>query len=74
MARYANSFWSPDYASGIEKLSTLLMLSLAQLHELRKFVFGYMKYFHENGEYLANLADTSYPIDSSFRKSRGPRI
>ena len=73
MARYANSFWSPDYASGIEKLSTLLMLSLAQLHELRKFVFGYMKYFHANGEYLANLADTSYPIDSSFRKSRGPK-
>ncbi|KAM9886109.1 hypothetical protein OXX69_013857, partial [Metschnikowia pulcherrima] len=67
MARYANSFWSPDYASGIEKLSTSSMLSLAQLHELRKFVFGYMKYFHANGEYLANLADTSYPFESSFR-------
>lgn len=74
MAKYANSFWSPDYVSGIEKLSRQLLLSLAQLHELRKFVFNYMKYFHANGEYLSDLAGKTYPIDSSFRTSRGPKM
>ncbi|OBA19467.1 hypothetical protein METBIDRAFT_73491 [Metschnikowia bicuspidata var. bicuspidata NRRL YB-4993] len=73
MNSYACSFWSPDYISGIDRLSRHLLLSLGQLHELRKFVFNYMKYFHTNGEYLSNLAESSYPIDSSFRTSRGPR-
>ncbi|GEQ67491.1 hypothetical protein JCM33374_g1156 [Metschnikowia sp. JCM 33374] len=74
MPKFANSYWSPDYGSGIDKLSRQTVLSLGQLHELRKFIFSYMKYFHANGEYLANLADTSYPIDSHFRTSRGPRV
>lgn len=73
MSRFPNSYWSPDYISGIEKLSRQLDRSLGQLHELRKLVFGYFKYFHSNGEYLTDLADSAFPVDSSFRILRGQR-
>lgn len=73
MSRFANAYWSPDYISGIDRLSRQLDRSLGQLHELRKLVFSYFKYYHANGEYLVDLADTAYPIDSAYRVLRGQR-
>lgn len=70
---FANSFWSADYVSGIERLSTQLRLSIAQLHELRTVVFSYMKCFHGSGEALSQLWASGYPHDSSYRVSRGKR-
>lgn len=68
MTRFANAYWSPDYRSGIDKLLEQLLSSLGQLHELRKFVFSYMNYYHSNGEFLAKLAVDSTPMDSQFRR------
>lgn len=56
MSKFANLYWSPDYKSGIDNLSTQLLRSLSQLHELRKLIFGHMKHYHANGEYFAGLA------------------
>lgn len=67
MSRFANSYWSPDNRTSIEKLANQLQLSFGQLHELRRLVFNHIKYHHANGEFLADAASSSYPIDSSFR-------
>lgn len=70
---FANSYWSPDYKTCIGRLNEQLKLSLSQLHELRRLVFNHMKYHHSNGEFLAEFATKSYPVDSSFRASTGTR-
>lgn len=73
MSRFANAYWSPDYRTGIELLSTQLLDSLKQLHELRRFIFNYMNYHHSNSGYMAKLAKESLPFDSSFRTKREER-
>lgn len=65
--RFPNLYWSADYKSGIEQLTSQSLRSLKQLHDLRKLVFGYMNYFHSNSEFLTKLAIDSYPLDSSFK-------
>lgn len=70
---FANNFWSPDYASGIERLARQLRLSLGQLHELRQYVVNQVKIYHSHGDALDDLALKSYAIDSAFRQSRGQR-
>lgn len=71
--RYANSFWLPDYKLGIDRLCEQQILSLTQLHELRKLVFGHIRIHHRNGEELEKLAATLLPADSSFRAPRQMR-
>lgn len=73
MSRFANAYWSPDYRTGIEQLSTQLLDSLKQLHELRRFIFNYMNYHHSNSGYMAKLAKESLPLDSSFRAEKEER-
>lgn len=74
MPRFANSYWSPDYRTSIEKLSQQLLLSLSQLHELRKLVFNHIKYHHANGEFLADFASRSFPTGSAFRAQTRSRV
>lgn len=71
---FANSYWLPDYRTGIERLVDQLFVSLAQLHELRKFVFSYMSYFSQNSDFLNKLSQSSYAANSSFRKQRTERV
>lgn len=71
--RYANSFWLPDYQLGIDRLCEQQILSLSQLHELRKLIFGHIRIHHRNGEELEKLAATLLPADSSFRAPRQMR-
>ncbi|WPK27617.1 hypothetical protein PUMCH_005013 [Australozyma saopauloensis] len=70
---FANSYWSPDYSTGIGKLARQLRLSLGQLHELRQYILTQVKIHLNNGESLDGLAQSSYPFDSAFRLSRGQR-
>lgn len=70
---YANSFWSPDCTSGINRLARQLRLSLGQLHELREYIVNYIKLHHNNGDTLEDSAQKAYAMDSSFRLSRGQR-
>lgn len=63
-SRFANSYWSADYITGIENLKHQSTLSLKQLHELRQLVFNYMTYYNANGHHLNKLA-----IDSSANSS-----
>lgn len=74
MPRFANSYWSPDYRTSIDKLSQQLLLSLSQLHELRKLVFNHIKYHHANGEFLADFASRSFPTGSAFRAQTRSRV
>lgn len=74
MPRFANSYWSPDYRTSIEKLGAQLLLSLSQLHELRKLVFNHIKYHHANGEFLADVASKSFPTGSAFRTHTRSRV
>lgn len=60
MSRFANSYWSADYITGINNLKEQSQLSLKQLHELRLLVFNYMSYYHANSQYL-----NKFSIDSS---------
>lgn len=70
---YANSYWSPDYTSGINKLARQLRLSLGQLHELRDYIVNHVKLHHNDGDVLEDSAQRAYAMDSSFRLSRGQR-
>ncbi|CAH6722459.1 hypothetical protein CLIB1444_09S04038 [[Candida] jaroonii] len=65
---FGNSFWSPDYKTGIDKLNKQSITSLKQLHDLRQLVFNYMNYYHANSQFLNKLSiETS---DSSFSNHR----
>ncbi|CCG24531.1 hypothetical protein CORT_0F03070 [Candida orthopsilosis Co 90-125] len=52
MQPFANSYWTPDYISGLRNLQSYTYVSLNQLHDFRKLIFNYLKYFHSNSEYL----------------------
>lgn len=67
MEPFANLYWSADYKSGIDSLTSQSLRSLKQLHDARKLVFSYMNYYNSNSEYLTKFAIEMYPLDSSFR-------
>lgn len=52
MQPFANLYWTPDYISGLHNLQSYTYVSLNQLHDFRKLIFNYLKYFHSNSEYL----------------------
>mgnify|MGYP002378311567 CR=1 FL=1 len=64
---FANSYWSPDYKSGIDSLSLQSSRSLRQLHELRQLVYHFINYFHSNSQHLNKLAIDNYNLSSQFR-------
>ncbi|KAI5964444.1 hypothetical protein KGF57_000936 [Candida theae] len=65
MQPFANSYWTPDYITGLHNLQSHTNVSLKQLHDLRKLVFNYLKYFHSNSEYL-NTSSNELASSDSF--------
>lgn len=57
---FPNSYWTPDYRIGIDRLSQQSIQSLNQLHDLRRLVFNYMNYHYSNSEYLTRLGKEAY--------------
>lgn len=70
MSKFANLYWSADYRSGIDSLSTQLLRSISQLHELRKLVFNFMKHYHTAGESLTGLAQVTLSSGRVFETSK----
>ncbi|KAI5963075.1 uncharacterized protein KGF55_002867 [Candida pseudojiufengensis] len=53
MQSFANSVWSADFITGLKKLETQSLKSITELHDFRKLVFNYLKYYHSNSEFLS---------------------
>ncbi|CAD1813579.1 unnamed protein product [Candida parapsilosis] len=64
MQPFANSYWTPDYITGLQNLQSHTYTSLHQLHDFRKLIFNYLKYFHSNSEYLSKTSNELASSDS----------
>ncbi|KAI5956854.1 hypothetical protein KGF54_000472 [Candida jiufengensis] len=53
MQFFANTAWTADYITGLKTLETQSTKSISQLHDFRKLVFNYLKYYHSNSEFLS---------------------
>lgn len=67
MSKFANSYWSSDYKTGIDQLTRQSTRSIQQLHELHQLIFNYMNHYSKNGDSLHKICVDSYPFESSFR-------
>ncbi|CAI5760576.1 unnamed protein product [Candida verbasci] len=67
-----NSYWSPDYKSGINNLQSQSFKSLNQLHEIRKLIFNYVSYYYSNSEYLNSSSINLYQPNSQFKQQQQP--
>lgn len=65
--KFANFYWSPDYKSGIDRLSKQSIRSINQLHELHHLVLNYMNYCNMISDQALKICVDAYPFESPFR-------
>ncbi|KAI5952193.1 hypothetical protein CANMA_005069 [Candida margitis] len=73
MQPFANSYWTPDYITGLHNLQSHTFTSLKQLHDFRKLVFNFLKYFHSNSEYLSKTSN-ELASSGSFNSKNGETL
>ena len=70
MQPFANLYWTPDFITGLYNLQFYTNTSLKQLHDFRKLIFNYLKYFHSNSEYL-NSSSSELALSNTFTGKLG---